>query len=351
MSLPNVNYHARLVPHMVQAGVFKDAPFTLIDVGCSLGLEGYWRLFADRLRAIGIDPMIEECERLQREETNPAVQYLAAWIKKPDFPTDVREKSDQAFARTSSWAATTMSSSEAPPAKVTHSDRTLTLDELVVEVGYDNVDFIKIDVDGGDLEVIASGLETINSRGVLGVEIECHFQGGLHEWANTFANVYRVLRSAGFSFFDLDFHRYSRASLPDRFEYPIPAGTQRGQPIWGNMLYMRDAAASDYEANWAPVSPASIVKLVCLFELYGLNDCATELILKHRDVFDKVYPAQQALDFLAVEWWPDATGYKGVIDRFRQDPTLFYPPNPYIRNENGTPTEEEKTVQSVFRQA
>jgi hypothetical protein len=41
-------------------GLVRDAlkgePCTLIDIGCSGGIDGIWRTFGDRLRAIGFDP-------------------------------------------------------------------------------------------------------------------------------------------------------------------------------------------------------------------------------------------------------------------------------------------------------
>jgi FkbM family methyltransferase len=348
MSLPNVNYNARMVDMLVKAGAFKSAPFTLVDVGCSLGLEQYWRIFGKDLRATGIDPIVEECERLTREEKNPAVRYVAAWIKNPSFPSDTHYKTDQPFARTSAWAAVGAMSKDArdhgEAPKVTYSERNLTLDELVAEAGYEAVDFIKVDTDGGDLQVISSGPEALKST--LGVEIECAFQGGVHEWANTFANVYNLLRPAGFSLFDMDNHRYSRAALPARFEYIIPAGTDQGQLIWSNLLFLRDAGSPQFEANWGPIDEARIPKLAALYELYGLNDCAAELILKHRAAFDRVLSSQKALDCLATEWWPEAGSYDNLVQKFNADPTAFYPPSPYDTKNS----EEEKTIQSVFRQ-
>src|SRR6185312_8270234 len=56
----------------------KNERFTLVDVGCSGGLEPAWRVFGDRLRAIGFDASASECRRLAAEETNPDVHYVEA---------------------------------------------------------------------------------------------------------------------------------------------------------------------------------------------------------------------------------------------------------------------------------
>jgi FkbM family methyltransferase len=351
MALPNVNYYPRLLPKLVEAGAFSEAPFTLVDIGCSMGIELQWRSFGSQLRAIGVDPLIEECARLQREESNPAVKYLPAWIRQPGFPDDVNRKSDNFKDRVSAWAAIEILSAAqpAPRPPAARSGRYLTLDELVSEAAFDYVDFIKVDVDGPDLEVLASGPETLGARGVLGIEIETHYVGGRHEWANTAANVFRFLHDQGFTLFDFDMHRYSRRALPDMFFYAMPTSTRRGQPRWGNLLFLRDAGAEDYEANWPSLDAIAVIKLAALLEIHGLNDCAVELILKHRDTFDRVFPSQRALDLLATGWWPDAAGYAELMERFRADPGSFYPPSPFRPNEDGTPSEEEKKAQDVFR--
>jgi hypothetical protein len=236
-------------------------------------------------------------------------------------------------------------------APVAFADRQITLDELVDQAAYESVDFIKIDTDGDDLEVLASAEKTLREKQVLGVEVEWHFQGGIHPWANTFDNVHRILRNAGLSFFDQEMRRYTRSALPGRFASVIPAETQYGQAVWANALYLRDAAAPDYENNWPALSLESTLKLICLFELLGFYDCAAELILKHREAFDAIMPSNEALDILAREAWPGAASYEQVLQSFRDNPTRFYPQNPMRESDDQPPGPEEQTVIDVFRQA
>src|SRR5208337_4344738 len=54
--------------------------FTLIDVGCSGGLDPAWRDFGSRLRAFGFDPQVQEIERLIKAESNPQVKYVAGFV-------------------------------------------------------------------------------------------------------------------------------------------------------------------------------------------------------------------------------------------------------------------------------
>jgi hypothetical protein len=58
--------------------------FTLIDIGCSGGIDEIWRTFGSRLRAFGFDPNLGEIARLNAGETpQTGVEYVAAFVGPP----------------------------------------------------------------------------------------------------------------------------------------------------------------------------------------------------------------------------------------------------------------------------
>jgi hypothetical protein len=82
-----MDYHPKfstLTRCLVERGQFFDHPVSLVDVGCGGGIGRIWRWFEPSLRAIGIDPQITECERLQALEKNPAVQYVPRFLRLPE---------------------------------------------------------------------------------------------------------------------------------------------------------------------------------------------------------------------------------------------------------------------------
>ena len=184
------------------------------------------------------------------------------------------------------------------------------------------LDFIKIDTDGHDIEVLRGAEATFAGGGVLALSVEVQLHGGLSDRANTFANVDLWLRRRGFTIVDLVLHRYSREALPAAFLYDFPGQTVSGQVLWGDALYVRDLARTDYEAMWSyAVTPERVMKLVSLLDLFEFRDCAAELLVA-RGGFLEPALRDDLLDLLAGE---GPGSYARHVAAFRSDFTQFCP--------------------------
>lgn len=324
-------FRAPITEVLSRASLMSPAGFTLIDVGVSGGLAPYWFAFGDTLRAYGIDPLVEEIERLSA--TAPRnVSYHAGFVTHPDYHTlidpnyadDVlASKHNKPLDRASATAARKLSQFDYVAnihnsGQATNlSEETFSLDAFVDRENMQVVDFIKIDTDGHDYPVLLSAVETLREKGVLGVSVECQFHGVVHDQANLFCNIDRFMRSQGFTLFRLEPHSYTRQELPGRFVHNIPAQTHGGQVMWADALYLRDLSAPHYEAQWNfTATPARIAKLLCLYELFTLWDCGAELLLKHRDQFGPEQFVQRLLDVLASGSVQAHKSYQSHMDEF-----------------------------------
>jgi hypothetical protein len=161
---------------------------------------------------------------------------------------------------------------------------------------------------------------------VLGLSVEVQLHGADYPHSNVFSNIDKFLRHAGFSLFDLDIYRYSRGALPARFQYDIPAQTVSGQVQWGEAIYFRDLADPDYDAmHQFQEDEQKVLKLCCLFEIFGLPDCAAELLLKVGREGKYKLPAPLLLDALTPKLGRKQETYQEYVARFDRDPTAFYP--------------------------
>ncbi|MDH3288402.1 MAG: FkbM family methyltransferase [Betaproteobacteria bacterium] len=336
-----MNYSAPLTAGWVAGGAFTTDPFVLIDVGASGGIENHWRLFEPDLHAFGFDPLVRECQRLNHKEKNDRVHYYDYFVGSESysalFPLALANEPVEGwtpalYERSSAVAAQKIMAmsfeqrfnSEDP--EVVYTEKRISLDRFCRQQAVGNIDFVKIDTDGHDYEVLLGAEEALRNGPTLGLFVECQLHGVTHLHSNVFANIDRFLRDLGFSLFDLEIYRYTRAALPGHFVYTIPAQTVEGQVLWGDALYFRDIAAPGYSNRWAlDLSPAKLLKLACLFEIYGLPDCAADLLLSRQEELGALINVPKALDVLACEIEPAAMNYQTYKHRFETEPARFYP--------------------------
>jgi FkbM family methyltransferase len=340
MNKPRISRHPRMTQDIVQSGLISEDPFFLLDIGASGGIDAHWRGFGNALRAIGFDPLIRECERLNRKETLPGVRYRDGFVgvdriedsyAKPDQVRRAAPWDPNVYPRSSAIAAMELMRASSN-VRYNNNDPDLrmsaqhfSLDTFLAGEKIPSVDFLKIDTDGYDFEVLTGARDTLATRQLLGLFVECQFHGAVHRHANIFANIDTLLRNAGFALYNLDLYRYTRRALPGRFRDNLPGATRTGQLLWADALYLRDYVAEDH-ASRGVLSATKILKLACLYEKFGLFDCAVELLLTERDAALAGLPIDRWLDLLAGQISPGSHSYAALIKRFESDPRSFFPP-------------------------
>jgi hypothetical protein len=326
-----------LTRRVLELRLWGDERFWLLDVGCSGGIDRRWEIFGDRLLARGFDPLVAEIDRLNAGNTHSGVTYEAAFVTCRDFdrlfPPEARNdrtaaKNNDSFPRVSAAAAqgrltTSYVQQEFNAgADIVMASRSIVLDDDIAGDRRSRVDFLKIDTDGHDIEVVLGAEGIMAAGGLLGLYVEAQFHGPTHDYANTFSNIDRLLRRHGFTLFDLPTYRYSRSALPAPFLYDLAAQTTSGQILSADALYLRDLAALDYERMWPyDVSRERVMKLACLFDLFDLPDCAAELLINRGGFLDPAL-REQLLDLL-VSGAPGS--YAAHLRAFEHDFTSFYP--------------------------
>ena len=324
----NANYNSKLAGALISA---SGEEFMLLDIGASGGISKLWDQFGDRLRAHGFDPLIAEVDRLNAAEDTGRIRYHAAFVTCRDQDILNGLKTDglpntQSFERTSAARASRVTKTDYireqfnQGAAVRYADDRTTIDEFCSAHDLSCVDFIKVDTDGHDYYVLCGARDTLTNHGVLGVEVECQFHGTPHPHANTFANIDRYLRELGFALFQMDVWRYTRGALPGRFHYDIMAQTTTGPVQWCEALYLLDPVTRP--DLFTTLKSSQLLKLLMLYDIFGLPDCAAELImeLSARKIAIPCVDYGHFLDLLA-----PGGHYRQYIENFDNDPREFFP--------------------------
>lgn len=332
-------------PALVAASL-ETEPFALVDVGCSGGIDPRWRVFEPRLKILGIDASAAECRRLAALEQNAEAEYVAGFAGLPEghpyrHKTTVSAIGDLIQPRFSymrtreirrAWMAQAsheerMRQNEWQSTGLADAAETIVVPELLDQRGWKNVDYLKIDIDRDDLEVLHSFDGRFASFGLIAVQLEVMFIGSDSELQHTFHNTDRFMRRQGFELLDLEVRRYSSRALPGRYVWPTPAETEFGRPFMGEAYYALDPAAT--QGCGRTLDREKLAKLAAIFSLWNVPDMAAELLQAKRAVFEPMFAVDRALDALAAQVQPlrlKPRSYAAYLAEFERDSPAFYRP-------------------------
>jgi FkbM family methyltransferase len=327
--------HAPMTELLQRLGTFDRVPFVLIDVGCAGGIDDAWRAFGPSLVAHAYDPDVAACEEAQAGEPFENVRYHARHVGlRETHPFAQRRREDATrWPNTNIWGRITAGylaerARSAPPLaqpRIADPTTIVGVNDVVRTENLSTVDFLKIDVDGADLEVLESTRDVLTTRQVLGVGMEVNWFGSANPTEHTFHNTDRFLREQGFTLYGLTLRRYSRIDLPAPFEKEAFAYTYFGQPYQGDAIYVRDLAADCLAATAAEYPPDKLIKLACLYELIGVPDCAAEVLNRFEQRLRQFGDREPLLDALTPPLLSEQLSYSEYIARFKREPELFLP--------------------------
>jgi len=281
VSLQNINYSPRFTEYIVASRAFEQKPLVVVDVGARGGFEPHWSLYRDQVRLLGFEVDVKECERLNQQVSKSGNRF---------FPFALHQDRGKrtfyvtAFPDSSGFYSPDMQFWQRFPDEVnvvvekTIQMDTVDFDSFASENDIDSVDFIKLDTEGSELDILKGAIKFIK-KSVLGLSIEVEFLQA-HKEQPVFSDVDSFLKPLGFRLYDLTIYRHSRKALPVPTSSPIPGAVERGQVIWGQALYLRDGvseiqSSSSLEDGWDDMK---VLKLASIMELFYLPDCAIELI-------------------------------------------------------------------------
>jgi FkbM family methyltransferase len=139
---------------------------------------------------------------------------------------------------------------------------TVALDSCLPGAGIHTIDILDLDTQGSELEILR-GAEGLLSRDTVAVKCEIEFSP-LYLDQPLFGDVDAFLRNLGFMLFDLSRTRYRRNNFP-------PNALTRGQLLWGDALYLRDAAWFTGRSHKLSLFKLSLVAAHLQFHDYTLE--------------------------------------------------------------------------------
>ena len=209
--------------------LFKSLPngLTLLDIGAAGGIEPRWKKVCEYLNYIGVEPDSRSNKGLGGKDKfkNTKILNTLAWSEEMEIEFNLCKKP---------MVSSTYKPNRELLDQFSNADRFdvvkkefLQAKPLFKEKACQKIDFIKLDIQGGELNALKGLEESLND--CLGMEIEVEFSE-IYKSQPLFGDVHSFLSSKGFYFFDfINLNRWERNSY-----------NGFGRCIFGDGLWMKE---------------------------------------------------------------------------------------------------------------
>ena len=273
MTHQRFNPHPHFTREVIRQGFLGEKKLVIYDIGAGGGIGDQWAVLQSNKMVIGFEPQLNDNEK---EMAKRGGYFI--------YPVAIGDGKTHKFYVTAHWPSSGICKpnvdfwSRFPnleyfDIKKELEIKTVTLDAFSEEKKIRDLDFIKIDVEGFELNVLENATSVL--KNCIGIDTEVAFDSRLHIDRAEFSQIDSFLKKQGFTLFDLTICRYNRSTLSP-IDRPIVHSSDNGQVIAGDALYLRDfknGANADLFAD-----PDKVIKTILLAEIYNLNDYSLELL-------------------------------------------------------------------------
>lgn len=317
-----------------EVGLFNDDPVILIDVGARDGFSSEWSAFGTGARIIGFEPDLQECARLNAAAP-PGVTYIPSALGRArqeqilyearlSYSTGLYASNMEFFSR-----LLNRDNAEVVGQRPVVVD---TLSETLARKNVHSVNFIKLDAEGAELDILLGANDLMRSSALFGIATEIRFHPEING-SPSFWQMDQFLQSLGLRMFDISANAQSRRVMPfpGVNDYVLPNGkrfyayTIHGQVMDGDALYFRDMFLPCNRKIMADLRPMDALKLAALYELYYHNDAAAELIVAFCDRLPHSVDCEHLLNLLTPPLQGEKLSYRKYVAKYFDPQTSFAP--------------------------
>ena len=113
----------------------------------------------------------------------------------------------------------------------------VTIDEILLKNNIDNINFLKIDIDSNDVEVLYGSENLLKKDNLFGIKIEVNFTDP-HSPKNIY-EPYLYLSDHNFILHKIITNSYASDKIPEKFFYNFSAQNLNGTDLYGDMIFFK----------------------------------------------------------------------------------------------------------------
>jgi FkbM family methyltransferase len=287
--------------------------FVIIDVGVQGGPHPRWEYLGNRVHIYGFDPISEVIESLNKSK-GPNQFYRATALGNEDGERQFKVTAntyESSFYSADNDTGTAQRGIALGPRTV----EVRRLDTLFAAGEIPPADYIKLDCEGFEPEVIRGARNYLARSNILCVSTETNFGVSPVYLRTPFVDICEMVSEHRLLVFDLNAVRTARASYVaarSRRPWPEPdlmrdsPRLDVGQPTTFDFVFCRDFVAEAIASHHFVTLPGAsltptvdkLIKSMVNFELHGLMDCAVDLAQHFRATLSPRFDVDEAIAHL-----------------------------------------------------
>lgn len=256
---------------------------TVVDVGARYGMHPSWNGFGGNLKYLAFEPDTEEADRLRKTNRGDVFEVIEAAVYDKEGEFDFNLLVHRGM---SSFLVPDLQSESFKDLKPglgnierTIKIKTKPLDSFTREHGW-SVDFLKVDTEGTEHEVIVSGDQTIKD-GVLAVRSSVNFNPAFHN-QTLFSTTHDYMISHGFMLLNIDYFGfgYPKLGLFKKPDPSLPDTRRYGVLVGCDAVWIRKPILLNKMARCADRTglESSVLKLAYFCLLNDAPDVAADIL-------------------------------------------------------------------------
>ena len=238
----------------------------VVDVGASGGIHSRWSVFNPHVRGILFEPDETEYLKLLQNSDEKSLIINSALTdsnKKIEFHLTQKSEASSYYLPNLEFLSK-FPSHERFKVLESISIQADTLFNQLTKNNILEVDFLKIDTQGSELDILKGSLDLLET--ITGIEVEVEF-AELYKNQPLFEEVHTFLKENKFELFDLKRYYWKRKRQD--------LGTNKGQLVFGDALYFRSPEEILSIEN---IGEKKIIRSIYVYLSYGYVDLAKELL-------------------------------------------------------------------------
>lgn len=253
--------------------LYQSHPLTLVDVGAAGGIPPHWLPHRRHLRVIGFEPDARVFDELSRQR-DPMTRCLNIGLHNRSGAVPLYLTRKQQNSSCFLPNRTLLDRFHDPSRFDVLNETTIEcriLDDVLMEENLTDIDFIKLDTQGSELEILKGATSTLTDA-VFGLEIEVSF-AEIYIGQPLFADVDLFIRQYGFNLIDFRTISWKRS-------VGASVGNSKGQLMHADALYFRrpkmleDALAKTASS----FARTKLLRAISICQIYGFLDYGLELM-------------------------------------------------------------------------